>query len=395
MRIQYLLIFLYSSLLFAQTEWIESSLSIPQEINCFSEDDSQNIYLSTATGLFKFDGTDWTKICNPPPYPLVQFHITTNNTVLASTQGKMYRSTDFGQNWDSTGYYCRQIVSRNDTCLVNTGLNIIYSYDDGMNWNYSADLDLTGIRLLTMGPSGEIYITGYDIMISAYSGIFRSLDFGQTFQQKGLFYELLPRTIVVNSEGVVYASEFISYDRGDNWEVYFNEEEVQGDFLIDDQDNLYQTRSNEGVLFYSEQDSIWETIFTIPPNQTISASFIDSKNYFYIGTDSSNVYRSKEPSPTNISKNEQQIPNTFHLSQNYPNPFNSSTIIPYQLKKYSNIKLSFHDLNGQEVWTISKDNQYPGLYSVRFDASDLASGVYYYQLKTDTFIESRKMVLLR
>jgi len=95
-------------------------------------------------------------------------------------------------------------------------------------------------------------------------------------------------------------------------------------------------------------------------------------------------------------------PNNYSLFQNYPNPFNPTTIIEYHIpnieliiKSFNHVSLKIYDLLGREVSTLIDKNQFPGEYSVTFDASSLSSGVYYYQLKSGNYLETKKMILLR
>ncbi|RPI16519.1 MAG: T9SS C-terminal target domain-containing protein [Ignavibacteriae bacterium] len=90
-----------------------------------------------------------------------------------------------------------------------------------------------------------------------------------------------------------------------------------------------------------------------------------------------------------------EIPKVFSLSQNYPNPFNPKTIISYQLPINSDVKLVIYDALGKEITTLVKEKLQPGIYEVEWDASDYPSGVYYYTLKTESFNETKKMVLLK
>lgn len=89
-------------------------------------------------------------------------------------------------------------------------------------------------------------------------------------------------------------------------------------------------------------------------------------------------------------------PKEFFLSQNYPNPFNPETIISYTLKSSGFIQLKIFDSAGKMIKTIVNKFQSPNSYSVRFNAQDLASGVYYYQLLIgNEKSETKKMLLLR
>ncbi len=94
------------------------------------------------------------------------------------------------------------------------------------------------------------------------------------------------------------------------------------------------------------------------------------------------------------------IPNKTVLEQNYPNPFNPSTTISYTIPvnvkgEKSNVKLVIYDVLGREVATLVNKRQSTGSYEVVYDASELNSGVYFYQLQSGNFTESKKMILLK
>jgi DNA/RNA endonuclease YhcR with UshA esterase domain len=89
------------------------------------------------------------------------------------------------------------------------------------------------------------------------------------------------------------------------------------------------------------------------------------------------------------------IPSGFELSQNYPNPFNPSTTIRYAVPAAGSVALKVYNMLGQEVMTLVDAHQNAGSYVVVFDASRLASGVYFYQLKTDNFSNVKKMMMLK
>ncbi|MBU0474984.1 MAG: exo-alpha-sialidase [Bacteroidetes bacterium] len=99
-------------------------------------------------------------------------------------------------------------------------------------------------------------------------------------------------------------------------------------------------------------------------------------------------------------KPQNQLPTEYSLSQNYPNPFNPSTTIKYSIPKdvrgeKQEVRLMVYDILGREVATLVNKNQKAGIYEVQFDASNLTSGVYFYKLQSGSFMESKKMVLLK
>jgi aminopeptidase N len=96
-----------------------------------------------------------------------------------------------------------------------------------------------------------------------------------------------------------------------------------------------------------------------------------------------------------IVSNEKQIPAEFKLYQNYPNPFNPVTQITYDIPKRSLVTLKVYNAIGQLIMQPVNEIKEAGNYTLKFDASNLPSGVYYYEIQAGTFTDSRKMVLIK
>jgi len=91
-----------------------------------------------------------------------------------------------------------------------------------------------------------------------------------------------------------------------------------------------------------------------------------------------------------------RLPLAFALHQNHPNPFNTSTIISYSLPKASFVVLKIYNIHGRGIQTLVDEYQTADVYTVQFDASDLASGLYFYKLFVGSdFVETKKMVLMK
>jgi hypothetical protein len=88
-------------------------------------------------------------------------------------------------------------------------------------------------------------------------------------------------------------------------------------------------------------------------------------------------------------------PNNFELAQNYPNPFNPTTSISYSIPNDGNVTLSIYDVIGNEVAVLVNGNKSAGTYSQNFDASNLTSGIYFYTIRADNFVETKKMLLIK
>ena len=89
------------------------------------------------------------------------------------------------------------------------------------------------------------------------------------------------------------------------------------------------------------------------------------------------------------------VPSQIRLDQNYPNPFNPTTQIQFHLPKASNVLLTVYNINGQRVGELVNGIQSAGIHRVQFDASNLASGVYIYQLIADGYSEVKRMMLIK
>jgi flagellar hook assembly protein FlgD len=88
-------------------------------------------------------------------------------------------------------------------------------------------------------------------------------------------------------------------------------------------------------------------------------------------------------------------PSSYALNQNYPNPFNPSTTISFSLPEQAKVKVVIYDALGTQLEVIADDVKSAGTYNVTWNASNYASGVYFYKLEADNFVQVRKMVLMK
>ena len=157
-------------------------------------------------------------------------------------------------------------------------------------------------------------------------------------------------------------------------------------------------------LMYSNNSeteaTVWKKIGFLPGHGTTTEKqsyyFIDesvmSGNYQYrlkqIDYDGSFEY-------SNIVEVEVKILSNSTLRQNYPNPFNPNTVIKYQIPKKSFVTLKVYDVLGNEVVTLVNEEKAAGGYEVMFKGGKLTSGIYFYQFNAGSFVETKKMVLMK
>jgi hypothetical protein len=157
---------------------------------------------------------------------------------------------------------------------------------------------------------------------------------------------------------------------GDNLFIPVEGMRIPIDFSINDAD---ATETREGILTYS------------PDNEDQSWNNVSLWLYTWIG----NLW---EPV---VSVDDANIANTYSLSQNYPNPFNPVTQIRYTLEKPGLVTIKVYDLLGSLVTTLVDEQQNAGLHTVNFNASDLTSGVYFYEINSGSFRSTKKMMLVK
>ncbi|HMQ68252.1 MAG TPA: T9SS type A sorting domain-containing protein [Ignavibacteria bacterium] len=94
---------------------------------------------------------------------------------------------------------------------------------------------------------------------------------------------------------------------------------------------------------------------------------------------------------TNLS----ELVSSYELSQNYPNPFNPETNINFSIPLSSDVKLSVYNVSGQEVASLVNERLDAGTYKVDWNAVNFTSGIYYYTIRTENFVQTRKMLLIK
>jgi len=120
-----------------------------------------------------------------------------------------------------------------------------------------------------------------------------------------------------------------------------------------------------------------------------------SGNSFTVNLDPSTITTFiSEYSPVDVG-DFLKTPDEFHLFQNYPNPFNPSTTLSWHAPVSSRQTLKIYDILGNEVATIIDEFRPAGTYEVKFEAGKLTSGIYLYQLKAGSFVETKKLMLLK
>lgn len=223
-----------------------------------------------------------------------------------------------------------------------------------------------------------------------------------------------------NSAGVSTGDDYctIKYNSGgaEQWVARYNGSGASNDYcnwvVVDPTGNVYVTgiiddgtgnTENIATIGYNSAGvEQWVQIYNGSGNEFDSgnALAVDNLGNVYVTGGSDNNENTdfitiKYSSTIGIQQISNNIPNKFSLEQNYPNPFNPATNIKFNLPKSSQVKLAVYDVTGKLVAELVNENLKAGSYIADFDASHLTSGVYFYKLLTNDFIETRKMILIK
>lgn len=144
---------------------------------------------------------------------------------------------------------------------------------------------------------------------------------------------------------------------------------------------------------YAEMDNSSEILLKFQsPIDSISEGW--ERDYVFI-VNGRYVTGSSQPRLTNlIQESETNLPKVYALHQNYPNPFNPITTIKFDLPRNGNMSLKVYDILGKEVYSLF-ENKEAGYYTVSFNGSNLASGVYFYRIEAGDFVQTKRMMLIK
>ncbi|HEX3074765.1 MAG TPA: T9SS type A sorting domain-containing protein, partial [Ignavibacteriales bacterium] len=182
--------------------------------------------------------------------------------------------------------------------------------------------------------------------------------------------------------GGCYASNSIS---NDVW-IY----DVEKDNWYAAPNQLVPTTNSSNLVFVVRNDSLFMAALGGYNN---SEGFLDKNEWLYIGRpsdlDSSDIGTAEEPNSPG--------PVLYSLSQNYPNPFNPSTTIKYSIAEAGKVELKIYNMLGQEITTLVNEMKNAGRHEVKFNAAgmNLSSGVYIYRIKSGSFVQTKKLMLIK
>ena len=170
------------------------------------------------------------------------------------------------------------------------------------------------------------------------------------------------------------------------------------DVLIDPNDTkTLFIATDVSVMYTNNTGANWFVLSTgIPSNVPChDLTLHNPTRKLIVWTHGRSAFKITLPPIVNIKNEYNETPESFSLSQNYPNPFNPVTHIEYQLGKNTSVALKIYDITGREVAVLINKYQQKGNYKIEFDGRNYSSGIYIYVLRTEEYLKSKRMTLIK
>ena len=402
---------LFSTICFAQ--WTQMPTSPPgwfQNIIIVND----TLYVShISNGVYKStDGTvTWQQINNGlnntesrQVFEVIEF----NSDLYAATVDGIYKSTNKGNEWikksngitigpGSLNEFCESVFEH-EGVLYTGAWNAIYRSTNGAeNWDVT-NATGEGIRAKNFTKhDGKLFAARES---NNFPDGYSSTNAGESWQP--LTTISFP-TITFFSEppalwvGTIHGA-WLSTDNGLSWVSRSNglsPDPYNSSFVRVNGQLITSLKFGGSGMFRSSDEGLnWENWGEGLPFLSSIEKIILFKDKIIAAT-SNGLWQRDTSEVITAFEEQNNLLHEFKLFQNYPNPFNPTTKIEYRISDRSFVSLKVYNILGDEVATLVNEEKQTGVYNVNFDASGLSSGMYLYKLQAGSFVEMKKMILLR
>jgi len=377
-----------------QAQWVQTNWPTDYPYVYCIEVKENNIYAGCNYGILHSsdNGTNWEKI--GLSNSVVKSIAIIDSSIFAGTINGIYLSTNLGSNWSGIGLENKEIeeiLIQDKYVYVGTyGSGVYKTLDNGQTW-LQINNGLTNLNILSLAAlDSNIYIG------TSGSGLFLSTDYGENWISIGLINShildiaIYENTIYAGTFGDgIYKSDIGNY----NWTSINNGFPNESIYtrVIRLNGNLIFSGNSFGV-YYTPTSSISWTEFNLGLGTQDIYSLAITDSIIFAGVFEGVILRPLSDIITSV--NEIYRSTNFSLQQNYPNPFNPSTTISYSIGMSGLVTLKVYDVLGREVSNLLEEVQMAGSYKLKFNSTNLPSGVYFYKLQSGDFSETKKLILL-
>lgn len=386
----------------------------------------------------RFASAQWTQIANLSGSVVQALAVNGNDVYAGTYNGGIFRSINVG-NWIQINSGLNNNLNVAALAVNSSRIfagtfsgGVFYSTNNGDNWIQSnSGLGSINIRAFA--------VRGSDIYLGQYlAGVFRSTNDGLNWTRYGLGEGDLLYSLLATSSGFfvgTYGAVFRTTNNGTNWNILLNgltNNHIRA--LANIGTNLF-AGTHGGVFLSANNGDLWmqvnsgltdtyvQTLVAVGSNlfagtdgsgifmttnngiswNSINAGLTDtnvyctavSNTHLFAGTYEGKVWKRPLSEIITGINEENEVPSQYVLDQNFPNPFNPSTTIKFRIPRKSFATLRIFDVMGKEVSNLISKDLISGEHSLQWNAEDLPSGIYFYKLETESFTDTKKLILIR
>lgn len=352
-------------------------------------------------------GNNWFEISSPSTV-----NLRASNFINASTgfvigdSSILLRSTNSGSLWGKINLPLSDSFKCNDIHFINENTGWILNQRN-WGWGYPINIGYRNNKILKTTNSGINWFSIYDTTSTNYSGdsynLITFFDNNTGWMATGTSFIPSVRFVKTTNGGANWFTYIANLNLNVKDLKMINQNTgwaVGETYLNGNISSAVCKTTNSGInwfLQFTENDSYLRSII-------LNIHALNTDSAWFCGN-MSNVYNTVDGggSAIGIHPISSQIPDNFSLHQNYPNPFNPVTKIKFAIPLLRGVsegrgvstRIIIYDLLGREVTTLVNEQLKPGTYEIEWDGTSYASGVYFYSLVTNEFVETKRMVLIK
>jgi|WetSurSiteA1Bulk_404760.scaffolds.fasta_scaffold05839_2 photosystem II stability/assembly factor-like uncharacterized protein len=413
-RFKILVIFIILYAVSNSAQWFELDAGTDEKLNSvFFLDENQGWVAGKDVILKTTDsGNNWLQIQLTGTNNSIHF-IDNNLGWVCNSEGNIFKTTDGGINWvlkhTEAGKEITSIAFENENIGIASGYfrTVLVTKDGGESWKNVLAEGYDHLLKTYIYSANQMFVIGGNGLV------YRSADNGKNWDSLNVgmpnaFYGI---SFISPTTGFAFGccgAYFKTTDGGNTWQNhnYITTGDIiySSDFV---DENIGWVVGELGWLLKTTDGG--ESWFDNGPDidEEFRSVFFVNKEIGFVSGSNGTILKTVNGggSSTSISDNGESNKMVFQLRQNYPNPFNPTTSIQYAIGSQQFVSLKVYDVLGNEVATLVDEFQPAGSYEVEFstkggsaspqDVLSFSSGIYYYQLITDTFSETKKMILMK
>lgn len=379
----------------------------PSKLSCLAVDSSNTIWIGSKNKQLIYFNNGWNEDTTiwavTEKKEIDDIEVSPSGTVWIGVSFPVYSSLCYRTpgGWNSTNdniglYQIGNICIENDSTLFYSLINI---WIQTIGWDAIAIYSNETSRILLQDYYWMSEVASIDtdsILFSCGFGIIKSN--GVDVKVVNPTKWIPDHIIKTKNQIFVYGERLAKYELG----LYFEYPQIDSLLLSDSSSITSIALEGEDIWIGTDKGKLIKYGENIKTYQVSSKWIRDLSIDKYLNKwffNSNGCFVFNEDKIVNVGQyidaQNSEIPAAYMLFQNYPNPFNPTTIIKYSVPLQSNVSIKIYDILGKEISTLVNEEKGIGNYSVEFNSVNLSSGIYFYQMRTDNYTLTRKMLLLR